>query len=164
MAYRKAEDQDRDLRENTRSVEDLFKMQWADYLKIKAIRHVYEDYQKGVEIFSLIEGPIAIEWVRRNIEWMQAWLDRQEPYGDQLSPSRSQSPGLSHTQEEFQEEPEEAEEYLWPVVEETKRQMPGEAEEYAEEWGTRTPTPEYPAEENPWSTTESPSRDRKSVV
>ena len=156
MAYRKAEDQDRDLRENTRSVEDLFKMQWADYLKIKAIRHVYEDYQKGVEIFSLIEGPIAIEWVQRNIEWMQAWINRQEPYEDQLSPSRSQSPGLSHTQEEFQEEPEEAGEYFWPVVERTEEQMPGEAEEYAEDWGARTPTPEYLAEDNPWSTTESP--------
>jgi hypothetical protein len=100
---------------------------WENYLADEDLEEEMEAFRcaRGRFMDLVVQGPLAAEWLRQQAHWY-LWAAEQE---DELSHLHSQSPSLTHEEEEVTSPSLSHQE----VEDSDELNMPGEAEEYAAE-------------------------------
>jgi hypothetical protein len=100
---------------------------WENYLADEDLEEEMEAFRcaRGRFMDLVVQGPLAAEWLRQQVHWY-LWVAEQE---DELSHLHSQSPSLTHEEEEVTSPSLSHQE----VEDSDELNMPGEAEEYAAE-------------------------------
>jgi hypothetical protein len=100
---------------------------WETYLADEDLEEEMEAFRcaRGRFMDLVVQGPLAAEWLRQQAHWY-LWAAEQE---DELSHLHSQSPSLTHEEEEVTSPSLSHQE----VEDSDELNMPGEAEEYAAE-------------------------------
>jgi hypothetical protein len=105
---------------------------WENYLADEDLEEEMEAfrYARGWFIDLVVKGPLAAEWLHQQAHWYLWWSEQE----DKLSHLHSQSPSLTHEEEEVTSPSLSHQE----VEDSDELNMPGKAEEYAEDvesWG-----------------------------
>jgi hypothetical protein len=131
MAYQKHvkfEDEEEEYPSNDSFCPDKsFIEAWETYLADEDLEEEMEAFRcaRGRFMDLVVQGPLAAEWLRQQAHWY-LWAAEQE---DELSYFHSQSPSLTHEEEEVTSPSLSHQE----VEDSDELNMPGEAEEYAAE-------------------------------
>ena len=110
---------------------------WEKYIDAQDLRSIYKQYEKSRQLWKVVQGPLAMRWLRWQVEALeQSLLDLEEELeGNPLSHTPPLTQTRSHDREALSGEPEEALEYSGPAT--------------TQGGGTRANSPQYFEEEEP---------------